>query len=716
MQLRALLKREKLSKPIALIQPFDWDKNISEITESIKDLEFSLTEKDIRSAHIQSRLMHLDNRLTLLNPSIENADQTSLKEDLYGQLRVFFQSRPPGGGGTPQPSKTFRWYAVAKTLGTAVLEDNFFRYVIRGDFFSWCCGVATERKIDDLIVEHAQVIKFINNLRQGLRNSVQQINATSEIFNKYHETVRKGFDKTDTKIRLVTSYIYSTLTRLLRIERPTVQAEVLNTCKDHKIPALIVQPLGLAADLTALEKDINSKNYRLAIPVEQLSKYYKLDIVDCTVADQKIYIHIRVPIISEINSDTFVITHVKNETIIQCPEEKIEISDEAYNQPGALQVMLSYQCSLVVNSKEVISSRFPCTSEGVNPELIHVLPAIWSNLKTYVIKPTKHETIFKNMTECLDANWTRSVPHLNLSTTTLLNNFKEQQTVSNHPYVLQGDATVYIWNIVLSIICIYLLCKINRRGLAVLAIINPVLAFDTEEMKDDGELFDFQYATRSHVKRTFANNYDIPILLKGIKERENIIIIEGHYLNTLDNYVANMSCKNQKLLELVYLDYKRRVDWTRAFVNMCQTKRLQLDIVNVNTLKNALDIVQRNSVKQKHVIAISTISQYYTMPLIECVISQDTGKGGIHVPLLKATLKDLTMKRVITTTYDWNEYTCSVNIPSFSAALVERNERWSIVVPKCDSFKEDLCLVTEAYNAETLALLCIRQVLVGEST
>ncbi|KAF5301420.1 hypothetical protein FQA39_LY02149 [Lamprigera yunnana] len=88
MQLRALLKREKLSKPIALIQPFDWDKNISEITESIKDLEFSLTAKDIRSAQIQSRLMHLDNRLTLLNPPVENADQTSLKQDLYGQFLV----------------------------------------------------------------------------------------------------------------------------------------------------------------------------------------------------------------------------------------------------------------------------------------------------------------------------------------------------------------------------------------------------------------------------------------------------------------------------------------------------------------------------------------------------------------------------------------------------------------------------------------------------
>ncbi|KAF5273935.1 hypothetical protein FQA39_LY01050 [Lamprigera yunnana] len=325
-----------------------------------------------------------------------------------------------------------------------------------------------------------KALTFIDNLRQGLRNSVKQINATSEIFYKYHETVSNN--------------LVEVRTRIVNIDR-----------YDKELKNII----GKGFDKT-------DTKIRLAIPVEQLSKYYKIDIADCTVAGRKIYIYIRVPIIqdalfgprcayemfigatveelskhclfkchtskamliSEINSDTFVITHVKNEAIIQCLEEKIEISDEAYNQPGALQVMLPCQYSLVVKSKEVISSRFPCTSEGVNPELIHVLPAIWSNLKTYVMKPTKHETIFKNMTECLDANWTTSFPHLNPSTTTLLNNFKEslEQTVSNHPYVLQGDATVYIWNIVLSIICTY------RRGLAVLAIINPMLAFDTEEM------------------------------------------------------------------------------------------------------------------------------------------------------------------------------------------------------------------------------------------
>ncbi|KAF5298566.1 hypothetical protein FQA39_LY11767 [Lamprigera yunnana] len=84
-QLRALLKRKKLSKPIALTQPYNWNKYISEITESIKDLKCSLNEKDTQSAHIQSRLMH---RLVLFNPSVENANITCLKEDLYAQFLV----------------------------------------------------------------------------------------------------------------------------------------------------------------------------------------------------------------------------------------------------------------------------------------------------------------------------------------------------------------------------------------------------------------------------------------------------------------------------------------------------------------------------------------------------------------------------------------------------------------------------------------------------
>ncbi|KAF5292312.1 hypothetical protein FQA39_LY03346 [Lamprigera yunnana] len=88
-------------------------------------------------------------------------------------------------------------------------------------------------------------------------------------------------------------------------------------------------------------------------------------------------------------------------------------------------------------------------------------------------------------------------------------------------------------------------------------------------LEDDEEFFDYQFATRNHVKKMFTNNYELSILLKGIKERENVVILDGHYSTILDNYIVNMSCSDPKLLEIILVDYKQRVDWTRSFVNMC---------------------------------------------------------------------------------------------------------------------------------------------------
>ncbi|KAK4885050.1 hypothetical protein RN001_001321 [Aquatica leii] len=232
-------------------------------------------------------------------------------------------------------------------------------------------------------------------------------------------------------------------------------------------------------------------------------------------------------------------------------------------------------------------------------------------------------------------------------------------------------------------------------------------------LADDGEIFDFQYATRNHVKRMFTNNYEIAVLMKRVMNRGDIVIHEGQYQTNLDNYIKNISCNEKNFFELVMLDYNQRYDWTRSFVNMCQNKKLQLDIVTMDILSNVLDLVKINISKDDYVIALTTVSQYYSMPLIECIISQDVAIIGIHIPILKKELKDLVMKKVVTPTFAWNEYTCSVNIPSFTVALVQRNSEWTILVPKCDPFKEELCLVSEAHNTETIALLCVRQVLTG---
>lgn len=38
-------------------------------------------------------------------------------------LPIYSAQTPPGDDGTPKSLKSFRWYAVARTLGTTAIED-----------------------------------------------------------------------------------------------------------------------------------------------------------------------------------------------------------------------------------------------------------------------------------------------------------------------------------------------------------------------------------------------------------------------------------------------------------------------------------------------------------------------------------------------------------------------------------------------------------------
>lgn len=231
---------------------------------------------------------------------------------------------------------------------------------------------------------------------------------------------------------------------------------------------------------------------------------------------------------------------------------------------------------------------------------------------------------------------------------------------------------------------------------------------------DDGEIFDFQFATRNHVKRMFTNNYEISILLQRIEERGKYVdFYEGDHPNFVDINQLNLTCLDINFNELVMLDFNLRIEWIRAFVTMCQTKRLQLNVISMKRLAFALDKIKNDNLYLDYVIALTSLSQYYTMPLIECILSPDTGLVGIHIPLIRRHLQGLQMKKILTPTFAWENNTCTVNIPSFTAALVENASHWEVLLPQCDPYREELCFVTEVYSTETLAVSCVRQVLNG---
>jgi hypothetical protein len=56
---------------------------------------------------------------------------------------------------------------------------------------------------------------------------------------------------------------------------------------------VIIEPNTLAADVTRLEGTVQGSQRKLAIPLSELSRYYKLDLADCTLVGQKLIIEVR---------------------------------------------------------------------------------------------------------------------------------------------------------------------------------------------------------------------------------------------------------------------------------------------------------------------------------------------------------------------------------------------------------------------------------------
>ncbi|KAK4880662.1 hypothetical protein RN001_008808 [Aquatica leii] len=87
-QLRGQLRKERNGPSVSLIQPYDdYEKNVSQIEESLTDLWDLLNSENVTSlvcTRVNTRLLHLENRINLLKPS--GKEQISKKNDFNTQL------------------------------------------------------------------------------------------------------------------------------------------------------------------------------------------------------------------------------------------------------------------------------------------------------------------------------------------------------------------------------------------------------------------------------------------------------------------------------------------------------------------------------------------------------------------------------------------------------------------------------------------------------
>ena len=164
--------------------------------------------------------------------------------------------------------------------------------------------------------------------------------------------------------------------------------------------------------------------------------------------------------------------------MMSCPTNRTIEVNSAHSKQGAIKINLPCSCHLHTHNEILIPKRFPCPNKQsfYDATLIHTIPAIWSNLKSFVFNPKESHILptYKNISECLNSNWTLQIPHLNLTSssstvTSLLESIKSSipPIISySDTYGIHSDSLFLIWNITLTLLVAYLLFSRNRLVVA----------------------------------------------------------------------------------------------------------------------------------------------------------------------------------------------------------------------------------------------------------
>lgn len=188
-----------------------------------------------------------------------------------------------------------------------------------GDGLAWCCSVATQHKLDDLVTEHHKAEQHIERLTMGLDESLRDISSISSAFTAYQSNLDQTFRETQQQINTIHKvginlshelsgmndinlqnvlFIFENFKRVISLTRITTSLSIINSCTQHQIPSVMLQPRIFQSDLRKLENTIHRSEKQLAISTTEVLRYYHLPLCDCTFTETHIVINVRIPITS----------------------------------------------------------------------------------------------------------------------------------------------------------------------------------------------------------------------------------------------------------------------------------------------------------------------------------------------------------------------------------------------------------------------------------
>jgi len=475
-----------------------------------------------------------------------------------------------------------------------------------GSGLSWCCGVATMEKLKLVDESEKHVTQRLKRLSKSLSGTIKNINENSKHFMEYEKSVSSVFQETESRMKFIEKYArelenkitkaadgqqilalstlynqYANLKRLVLLTRSLRRHAVVNSCKHHKIPVDIIHPQVLGKDLEKLQEEIQNSGQRLAIFVTELWKYFEVPICDCSFTEEKLFVHIKIPviqgnnnwqlyelittpfawfnatcfiphqplymavsmsenskekirqisgaglhqckpydnklcfvprfsgdifqgpqcakmlyegttvenlshycpmqchsatsmIITEADEEVYILTHPTPDLMISCSGNDTTKINTKHSKQGAIKMHLPCNCHLYSSQSIIIPKRFPCPDIFMPNEakILHIIPATWSSLKSFILNPkiSQNPPTYKNLSECLNSNWSLQIPHLNITTTDNTLSYI-QSSIESHfqsffpysdDYSIHKESIFLIWNIILSIIVAYLFFNHNR--------------------------------------------------------------------------------------------------------------------------------------------------------------------------------------------------------------------------------------------------------------
>ena len=184
-----------------------------------------------------------------------------------------------------------------------------------GDALTWCCGVATQRKVESMSMKEDDLVRRMKILNRGVSTAIRDFTQESEEFHTYAAQNEEALQIIATQLREVSRMVNSTeragehgwlvllqelvngVQRDVRLTLLTAQQNTIQSCRLHHIPMNIVTPAALGDDLQRLEEHLHENQHEIAIDIRKsLARLYELPITDCVFAGGRLTVHIKVPI------------------------------------------------------------------------------------------------------------------------------------------------------------------------------------------------------------------------------------------------------------------------------------------------------------------------------------------------------------------------------------------------------------------------------------